>query len=49
MILQQHYAKGSVQRQNLTAAIERLQSKGPFQVPVVVNGSHVSIILNKAR
>jgi 1-pyrroline-5-carboxylate dehydrogenase len=36
-----HYAKGSAQREGLTAAVERLQKKGPFEVPVVVDGIHI--------
>ncbi|KND90287.1 Delta-1-pyrroline-5-carboxylate dehydrogenase, mitochondrial [Tolypocladium ophioglossoides CBS 100239] len=36
-----HYAKGSAQRQGLTAAIERLQQKLPLEVPVVVGGKEV--------
>ncbi|KAH6604794.1 delta-1-pyrroline-5-carboxylate dehydrogenase [Trichoderma cornu-damae] len=37
----QHYAKGSQQREGLTAAVERLQSKLPLQVPVVVGGQQI--------
>ncbi|PKS10627.1 hypothetical protein jhhlp_002382 [Lomentospora prolificans] len=37
-----HYAKGSAQRESLTAAIERLQAQGPFEVPVVVNGTQIT-------
>ncbi|KAI1858981.1 uncharacterized protein JN550_012243 [Neoarthrinium moseri] len=36
-----HYAKGSSQRQGLTAAVESLQSKLPLQVPLVVGGKEV--------
>ncbi|EFY88688.1 delta 1-pyrroline-5-carboxylate dehydrogenase [Metarhizium acridum CQMa 102] len=36
-----HYAKGSAQRQGLTAAIESFQKKLPIEVPVVVGGREV--------
>ncbi|KAG6001418.1 hypothetical protein E4U21_004338 [Claviceps maximensis] len=36
-----HYAKGSAQRQNLTAAIEKYQKKAPVDVPVVVGGKEI--------
>lgn len=39
--LQQHYAKGSAQREGLTAAVEKLKGKLPLQVPVVVGGKEV--------
>ena len=38
---QHHYAKGSAQRQGLTAAIEKLQQRLPLEVPVVVGGKEV--------
>ncbi|KID88107.1 delta 1-pyrroline-5-carboxylate dehydrogenase [Metarhizium guizhouense ARSEF 977] len=41
-----HYAKGSAQRQGLTAAIESFQKKLPIEVPVVVKTSAVSHQLN---
>lgn len=37
-----HYAKGSAQREGLTAAIERQRKKMPYDVPVVVGGSHIT-------
>ncbi|PHH87108.1 hypothetical protein CDD83_9295 [Cordyceps sp. RAO-2017] len=37
----QHYAKGSAQRQGLTAAIEKLQQRLPLEVPVVVGGAEI--------
>ncbi|UKZ62378.1 uncharacterized protein TrAtP1_003628 [Trichoderma atroviride] len=37
----QHYAKGSQQREGLTAAVEKLQQKLPLEVPVVVGGQQV--------
>ncbi|UKZ73287.1 hypothetical protein TrVFT333_000930 [Trichoderma virens FT-333] len=37
----QHYAKGSQQREGLTAAVEKLQSKLPLEVPVVVGGQQI--------
>ncbi|KIE02042.1 delta 1-pyrroline-5-carboxylate dehydrogenase, partial [Metarhizium majus ARSEF 297] len=36
-----HYAKGSAQRQGLTAAIESFQKKLPIEIPVVVGGREV--------
>ncbi|KAK1769884.1 Aldehyde/histidinol dehydrogenase [Phialemonium atrogriseum] len=36
-----HYAKGSAQREGLTAAIEALQRKGPLEVPLVIAGKEV--------
>lgn len=42
MGLQHHYAKGSAQREGLTAALERLQQKVPLEVPIVVGGKEVS-------
>ncbi|OAA49313.1 delta 1-pyrroline-5-carboxylate dehydrogenase [Metarhizium rileyi] len=36
-----HYAKGSAQRQGLTAAIESFQKKIPIEVPVVVGGKEI--------
>lgn len=38
---QHTYAKGSAQRQGLTAAIEQLQQRLPLEVPVVVGGKEV--------
>ncbi|KAK1246988.1 hypothetical protein MKX08_000790 [Trichoderma sp. CBMAI-0020] len=37
----QHYAKGSQQREGLTAAVEKLQQKLPLEVPVVVGGQQI--------
>ncbi|KAL8387793.1 hypothetical protein RB595_009670 [Gaeumannomyces hyphopodioides] len=37
----QHYAKGSAQREGLTAALEALKSKGPLEVPIVVGGKEI--------
>jgi len=36
-----HYAKGSAQREGLTAALERLQKKAPLEVPIVVGGQEI--------
>lgn len=36
-----HYAKGSSQRADLTAALETLQQKGALKVPLVVGGKEV--------
>ncbi|GAB0134374.1 hypothetical protein EsDP_00002751 [Epichloe bromicola] len=36
-----HYAKGSAQRQGLTAAIESYQKRAPIEVPVVVGGKEI--------
>ncbi|KAF6843517.1 delta-1-pyrroline-5-carboxylate dehydrogenase [Colletotrichum musicola] len=36
-----HYAKGSAQREGLTAAIETLKQKLPLEVPIVVRGKEV--------
>ncbi|TVY50669.1 Delta-1-pyrroline-5-carboxylate dehydrogenase, mitochondrial [Lachnellula cervina] len=36
-----HYTKGSAQREGLTAALDRLQQKGPLEVPVVVGGKEI--------
>jgi 1-pyrroline-5-carboxylate dehydrogenase len=40
-ILQQHYARGSVDRQKLQAAVARLKKQGPVQVPLAVGGEYV--------
>ncbi|KAK4181680.1 Aldehyde/histidinol dehydrogenase [Triangularia setosa] len=37
-----HYAKGSAQRDGLTAAVEALQKKGPLQVPLVIGGKEIT-------
>lgn len=37
----QHYAKGSQQREGLTAAVEKLQQQLPLEVPVVVGGKQI--------
>ncbi|KAK3945327.1 Aldehyde/histidinol dehydrogenase [Diplogelasinospora grovesii] len=37
-----HYAKGSAQREGLSAAIEALQQKGALQVPLVIGGKEIS-------
>lgn len=37
-----HYTKGSQDRQQLAAALEALQSKVPLEVPLVVDGKEVS-------
>jgi hypothetical protein len=39
---QHHYAKGSAQREGLTAALDVFQKKGPVEVPIVVGGKKVS-------
>ncbi|KAL2756880.1 hypothetical protein ACRALDRAFT_1062557 [Sodiomyces alcalophilus JCM 7366] len=36
-----HYAKGSAQREGLTAAIESFQSRIPLEVPIVVGGREI--------
>ncbi|SPN97155.1 probable delta-1-pyrroline-5-carboxylate dehydrogenase, mitochondrial precursor [Cephalotrichum gorgonifer] len=36
-----HYAKGSAQREGLTAALDRVRKLTPFEVPVVVGGAHI--------
>ncbi|KAH6678071.1 Aldehyde/histidinol dehydrogenase [Halenospora varia] len=36
-----HYAKGSAQREGLTAALDRLQKKAPLEVPIVVGGKEI--------
>lgn len=42
----QHYVKGSQQREGLTAAIEKLQKKLPVEVPVVVGGKEVCSVFS---
>ncbi|RFU36018.1 hypothetical protein B7463_g319, partial [Scytalidium lignicola] len=37
-----HYAKGSAQRQGLTAAVDGLQKKIPVEVPIVVGGKEIT-------
>uniref|UniRef100_A0A8H7NCX9 Aldehyde dehydrogenase domain-containing protein n=1 Tax=Bionectria ochroleuca TaxID=29856 RepID=A0A8H7NCX9_BIOOC len=37
----QHYVKGSQQRADLTAAVEKLQKQSPWTVPVVVGGQEI--------
>ena len=44
-IAQHHYAKGSAQRAGLTAAIEGLQKKGALEVPLVIGGKEVRLVL----
>ncbi|KAM0329975.1 hypothetical protein ACHAQA_004144 [Verticillium albo-atrum] len=36
-----HYAKGSAQREGLTAALQTLQQKLPLEVPIVVGGKEI--------
>ncbi|KAK0656512.1 Aldehyde/histidinol dehydrogenase [Cercophora newfieldiana] len=36
-----HYAKGSAQREGLTAAVETLQKKGALKVPLVIGGKEI--------
>ncbi|KAK2625396.1 hypothetical protein QTJ16_004708 [Diplocarpon rosae] len=36
-----HYAKGSAQREGLTAALERFQTQTPVEVPIVVGGKEI--------
>ncbi|KAE8452365.1 hypothetical protein EG329_001065 [Mollisiaceae sp. DMI_Dod_QoI] len=36
-----HYAKGSAQREGLTAALEGFQKKAPIEVPIVVGGKEL--------
>jgi len=43
---QHHYAKGSAQRKQLTAALESFQKKIPLEVPIVVGGKEVSLASN---
>jgi 1-pyrroline-5-carboxylate dehydrogenase len=38
---QQHYAKGSVDRQKLQDAIAALKKRGAVQVPLAIGGEHV--------
>jgi 1-pyrroline-5-carboxylate dehydrogenase len=38
----QHYAKGSVDRQKLQDAVTQMKSKAPIQVPVAVGGQHIN-------
>jgi 1-pyrroline-5-carboxylate dehydrogenase len=42
---QHHYAKGSAQREGLTAALEALQKKAPLDVPIVIGGKAVSVVI----
>ncbi|KAH7326627.1 Aldehyde/histidinol dehydrogenase [Stachybotrys elegans] len=37
----QHYAKGSKQREGLSAAVQKLQGQLPLEVPVVVGGKEI--------
>ncbi|TDZ65875.1 Delta-1-pyrroline-5-carboxylate dehydrogenase [Colletotrichum trifolii] len=36
-----HYVKGSAQREGLTAALEKMQSQLPLEVPIVVGGKEI--------
>lgn len=36
-----HYAKGSAQREGLTAAIQAFQKRGAFEVPLVIGGKEI--------
>jgi len=40
--MQHYYAKGSAQREGLTAALEGFEKKVPLEVPLVVGGKEVS-------
>jgi hypothetical protein len=44
--LQHHYAKGSSQRADLTAALETLQKNGALKVPLVVGGKEVGFVVS---
>ena len=46
---QQHYTKGSVDRQKLQDAIAALKKKGAVQVPLAIGGEHVSSELSNPR
>ena len=38
---QHHYARGSTQRERLTAALDDFNKRGPLEVPIVVGGKKV--------
>ena len=40
---QHYYAKGSAQREGLTAALDGFQKKAPLDVPIVVGGKEVNL------
>jgi 1-pyrroline-5-carboxylate dehydrogenase len=40
-VTQKHYAKGSLDRVELEAAVEALKRKSPLDVPLVVDGREV--------
>jgi hypothetical protein len=42
-IPQRNYALGSAERKGLEAAISKMQSQLPFEVPCVINGKPVSL------
>ena len=44
---QHHYAKGSAQREGLTAALDGFQKRGPLEVPIVVGGKRVRDIISE--
>jgi 1-pyrroline-5-carboxylate dehydrogenase len=37
-----HFAKGSAQREGLTAALDRFQNKAPLEVPIVIGGKEIT-------
>lgn len=41
LFTQQHYAKGSVDRQKLQDAVARMKKQGPVQVPLAIGGEYV--------
>ena len=41
LLTQQHYAKGSVDRQKLQDAVARMKKQGPVQVPLAIGGEYV--------
>ena len=42
---QQHYAKGSPQRDGLYSTVESVKKRGPVEVPIVVGGKEVGFSL----
>ncbi|TAQ87113.1 hypothetical protein B7494_g4556 [Chlorociboria aeruginascens] len=41
LLFSHHFAKGSAQRESLTAALEVFQKKAPLEVPIVVGGKEI--------
>lgn len=48
-LTQKHYAKGSADRDGLTAAIEAFKKKAPLEIPLVLGGKPVRSSANRSQ